>query len=138
MGVGRQCEPPKVTEMLPFEKRKRVSGREKVDRIQRGDDLTTDQQLLQIVAVAQCFVRQDAKPEVVSSGAGRVRFNDSRVQHNAPFSSGRAMGNFLGYGNSENRQAKMKMGGQRDSNPQQPEPQSGALPLSYGHRRVRT
>ena len=27
-----------------------------------------------------------------------------------------------------------KWGGQRDSNPQQPEPQSGALPLSYGHR----
>ncbi len=26
-----------------------------------------------------------------------------------------------------------KQGGQRDSNPQQPEPQSGALPLSYGH-----
>src|SRR5205823_4261032 len=25
------------------------------------------------------------------------------------------------------------MGGRRDSNPQQPEPQSGALPLSYGH-----
>src|SRR4051794_23793300 len=24
-------------------------------------------------------------------------------------------------------------GGRRDSNPQQPEPQSGALPLSYGH-----
>ena len=24
-------------------------------------------------------------------------------------------------------------GGQRDSNSQQPEPQSGALPLSYGH-----
>ena len=29
-------------------------------------------------------------------------------------------------------------GGQRDSNPQQPEPQSGALPLSYGHRRAAT
>src|SRR6266700_2383669 len=28
-----------------------------------------------------------------------------------------------------------KKGGRRDSNPQQPEPQSGALPLSYGHRR---
>src|SRR5947207_12118335 len=28
-----------------------------------------------------------------------------------------------------------KQGGQRDSNPQQPEPQSGALPLSYGHQR---
>jgi hypothetical protein len=27
-----------------------------------------------------------------------------------------------------------KKGGQRDSNPQQPEPQSGALPLSYGHQ----
>src|SRR5437762_3219225 len=26
-----------------------------------------------------------------------------------------------------------KPGGRRDSNPQQPEPQSGALPLSYGH-----
>lgn len=25
-------------------------------------------------------------------------------------------------------------GGRRDSNPQQPEPQSGALPLSYDHR----
>src|SRR5439155_24341045 len=28
-----------------------------------------------------------------------------------------------------------KKGGRRDSNPQQPEPQSGALPLSYGHHR---
>jgi hypothetical protein len=27
-----------------------------------------------------------------------------------------------------------KWGGQRDSNPQQPEPQSGALPLSYDHQ----
>ena len=27
------------------------------------------------------------------------------------------------------------MGGRRDSNPQQPEPQSGALPLSYGHHK---
>lgn len=27
-------------------------------------------------------------------------------------------------------------GGQRDSNPQQPEPQSGALPLSYGHHSI--
>ena len=28
---------------------------------------------------------------------------------------------------------RKKMGDRRDSNPQQPEPQSGALPLSYGH-----
>ena len=36
----------------------------------------------------------------------------------------------------ENRQLKIRdfMGGRRDSNPQQPEPQSGALPLSYDHR----
>ena len=27
------------------------------------------------------------------------------------------------------------LGGRRDSNPQQPEPQSGALPLSYDHHR---
>src|SRR5438270_648014 len=30
-----------------------------------------------------------------------------------------------------------KPGGRRDSNPQQPEPQSGALPLSYGHHHWR-
>jgi hypothetical protein len=30
-----------------------------------------------------------------------------------------------------------KWGGRRDSNPQQPEPQSGALPLSYGHHHWR-
>src|SRR6267142_4266399 len=29
-----------------------------------------------------------------------------------------------------------KAGGRRDSNPQQPEPQSGALPLSYGHHNL--
>ena len=31
---------------------------------------------------------------------------------------------------------KITTGGRRDSNPQQPEPQSGALPLSYGHHNV--
>ena len=31
-------------------------------------------------------------------------------------------------------QEKQRLGGRRGSNPQQPEPQSGALPLSYGHR----
>src|SRR4030095_5009052 len=39
---------------------------------------------------------------------------------------------------NENRQSaianlKSIWGGRRDSNPQQPEPQSGALPLSYDH-----
>ena len=31
---------------------------------------------------------------------------------------------------------KLMWGGRRDSNPQQPEPQSGALPLSYDHHNV--
>jgi hypothetical protein len=30
-----------------------------------------------------------------------------------------------------------RWGGQRDSNPQHPEPQSGALPLSYSHQSSR-
>src|SRR2546423_1566421 len=34
----------------------------------------------------------------------------------------------------ENQKSKMSRGDRRDSNPQQPEPQSGALPLSYGHQ----
>lgn len=33
------------------------------------------------------------------------------------------------------RHLPAEKGGRRDSNPQQPEPQSGALPLSYGHRK---
>src|SRR5262249_19149199 len=35
-----------------------------------------------------------------------------------------------------NRKSKINLGGRRDSNPQQPEPQSGALPLSYDHHNV--
>lgn len=66
------------------------SGREKVDRIQRGDDLATDQQLLQIVAIAQFFVAQEARPEVFTNRSARVRFNDGRVQHDSLFSNARA------------------------------------------------
>src|SRR5438477_4904345 len=33
------------------------------------------------------------------------------------------------------RPGEKETGGRRDSNPQQPEPQSGALPLSYGHHK---
>src|SRR5687768_10744202 len=74
--------------MLPFGMIGRGSGREKVDRVQRGDDLTTDQQFLQIVAVAQFFIRQDVEPEVVNNRAAGVRFDHSRVQHAQLFSSG--------------------------------------------------
>jgi hypothetical protein len=42
---------------------------------------------------------------------------------------------FEGKTNRQSAIANFKLiwGGRRDSNPQQPEPQSGALPLSYGH-----
>jgi hypothetical protein len=53
MGGGKQREWPKVTKMLPSGRNEAGrSGREEIDRIQRGDDLTTDEQLLQIIAVA--------------------------------------------------------------------------------------
>ena len=51
--LNGSSEQPKVTAMLPFQgRREEGSGREKVDRVQRGDNLTTDQQFLQIVALA--------------------------------------------------------------------------------------
>src|SRR4029077_16938754 len=45
---------------------------------------------------------------------------------------------FEGKGNRQSAIANFKLiwGGRRDSNPQQPEPQSGALPLSYGHHNL--
>lgn|GEM_PF-6567379 len=38
--------------------------REKVNGIQRRDDFTTDQQLLQIVAITELFVAEDADPKI--------------------------------------------------------------------------
>lgn len=38
--------------------------REKVNGIQRGDDFTTDQQLLQIIAIPELFVAEDADPKI--------------------------------------------------------------------------
>jgi hypothetical protein len=42
----------------------RVLGREKIDAIQRGDDFTAHEQLLQVVAVTELFVTEDADPKV--------------------------------------------------------------------------
>jgi hypothetical protein len=39
----------------------------------------------------------------------------------------------LGSGNAAVEARRFEEGGRRDLNPQQPEPQSGALPLSYDH-----
>jgi hypothetical protein len=37
--------------------------REKIDAIQRGDNFTAREQLLQVVAVAELFVAEDADPK---------------------------------------------------------------------------
>ena len=39
-------------------------SREKIHGIERGDDFTTDQQLLQIVAITELFVAEDADPKI--------------------------------------------------------------------------
>ena len=39
-------------------------GGEKIDAIERSNDLTTDQQLLQIVAMAELIIMQDPAPEI--------------------------------------------------------------------------
>jgi len=50
--MGRVCRNPNLLR------------REKFNGIQRGDDLTTDQQLLQIVAITELFVAEDADPKI--------------------------------------------------------------------------
>jgi hypothetical protein len=42
----------------------KLLSREKVNGIQGGDDLATDQQLLQIVAITELFVAEDADPKI--------------------------------------------------------------------------
>ena len=105
MKAAGKREPPKVTKVLPCQKGI-PSSREKIDRIQRGDDLTTDQQFLQIVAIAQFFVGQDAEPEVFGNGPGGVRFDDIRIEHTSLFSSARAK-TLCGQSAVALRQAKM-------------------------------
>jgi hypothetical protein len=41
-----------------------VLRREKIDAIQRGDNLTTGEQLLQVIAIAEIFVAEDAQPKI--------------------------------------------------------------------------
>ena len=79
MILERGGEPPKVTEMLPFRKMPGESGREELDRIQGGDDLTAHQQFLQIVALPEFFIGQDTNPKVIDGGSGGMRFDDCRV-----------------------------------------------------------
>lgn len=61
--------------------------REKIDAIERGDDFTTNEQLLQIVAVAKLFVAQDAKPEIRRGDLLFVQFNEALWNEHADFLS---------------------------------------------------
>jgi hypothetical protein len=42
----------------------RLLRREKIDAVQRGDDFTAHEQLLQVVAVTELFIAEDAGPKV--------------------------------------------------------------------------
>lgn len=42
----------------------RLLRREKIDAIQRGDDFTAHEQLLQVVAITEFLIAQDAEPEI--------------------------------------------------------------------------
>jgi hypothetical protein len=44
-----------------------VLRREKIDAIQRGDNFTPHEQLLQVIAIAQLFVAENADPKVCGS-----------------------------------------------------------------------
>jgi hypothetical protein len=56
----------------PFVRTRNLLRREKVNSIQRGDDFTADQQLLQIVAIAELFVPEDALPKIRGGNLGFV------------------------------------------------------------------
>jgi hypothetical protein len=59
-----QSQPTKVTRLLPGVIDQTASGRDKFYRIQRRDELATDHDLLQIVAIAERFVIEKAKPKI--------------------------------------------------------------------------
>jgi hypothetical protein len=42
----------------------RLLRREKIDAIQRGDNFTAHEQLLQVIAVTELFVAEDAQPKI--------------------------------------------------------------------------
>ena len=50
--MGQICGNPKLL------------SRQKFNGIQRGDDFTTDQQLLQVIAITELFVAEDAHPKI--------------------------------------------------------------------------
>jgi len=70
-----------------------LSG-EEIEPIEGRDDLTTDNQLLQVIAFAQIFVSEDSSPEILkilNDGAGCVRWREgSGIEHACFLSNARA------------------------------------------------
>jgi hypothetical protein len=83
-----QSQPTKVTRLLPGVIDQTASSREQFYRIHRRDQLATDHDLFQIIAISERFVIEKAKPKI---GALRVHRNDSgRIEHGRPLSNAHA------------------------------------------------
>jgi hypothetical protein len=61
--------------------------RQKIDAIQRGDNFTADEQLLQIIAVAELFVAEDADPKVGGGVSVLVGLDEGRRNEHGDFLS---------------------------------------------------
>jgi hypothetical protein len=97
--IGRSCGEPYYSSVYAIAERKirvaigmrssrsfvRIQNllrREELNAIERGDDFTANEQLLQIVAIAEPFVAKEAKPEIFGDETDGVRFDEgSRIEH---------------------------------------------------------
>lgn len=61
--------------------------REKIYAIERGDDFTANEQLLQVVAITKFLVVEDAEPEIRRRDLLLVRFNEALRNEHADFLS---------------------------------------------------
>jgi hypothetical protein len=108
---------------------------QKIDAVENGDDLAAGQQFLQVIQFANTFVAEKTFPKTWPPRT-KLRLAeeiDWLIHARARLAAYMPEVDLPEIGT---RQSKIdnKWGGRRDSNPQQPEPQSGALPLSYGHQ----
>jgi hypothetical protein len=61
--------------------------REKIDTVQRGDDFTAHEQLLQIVAIAELVIAKKTDPEIPGRNRGFAGFEKGRRNEHADFLS---------------------------------------------------
>jgi hypothetical protein len=66
----------------PFVRIQNLLRREEINAIERGDDFTANEQLLQIVAIAELLVAKEAEPEIFGDETDGVRSDEgSRIEH---------------------------------------------------------